>query len=172
VIRALTVAALLVLPVASAAGQKASATSPKDRAALEQQFRERAAKVMQKRLGLTEAQMTQLEASNRKFGPQLAMLAAQERETRRLLRTEIANNNNADQKRVSDLLDASIRYQQQRITIVQAEQQDLARFMTPVQRARYLAFQGQLRRRTEELAGRKAQRGGAKARRPAPARVP
>ncbi|HYS70625.1 MAG TPA: hypothetical protein VEM14_10325, partial [Gemmatimonadaceae bacterium] len=35
--------------------------------------------------------------------------------------------------------------------IVEQEQQDLARFMTPVQRARYVALQQQFRRRAQEL---------------------
>jgi hypothetical protein len=52
---------------------------------------------------------------------------------------------------VSDLLDASIRLQKQRISIVESEQKELARFMTPVQRARYIALQQQFRRRAQEL---------------------
>ena len=38
------------------------------------------------------------------------------------------------------------------VGLVEAEQKDLARFMTPVQRARYVALQAQFRRRAQEMA--------------------
>jgi Spy/CpxP family protein refolding chaperone len=122
-----------------------------NRPALEQQFRERVAKLTQDRVGLTDAQMAQLEQSNAKFAPQLAQVAAQERETRRQLRQEMTVTGQPNQQKVSDLLDASIRLQKQRISIVEMEQKELARFMTPVQRARYIALQQQFRRRAQEL---------------------
>jgi hypothetical protein len=53
---------------------------------------------------------------------------------------------------VSALLDNALRLQKQRIALVEAEQRDLARFLTPVQRAGYLALQAQVRRRAQELA--------------------
>jgi len=73
-----------------------------------------------------------------------------------------------NQQHVSDLLDASVRLQKQRIAIIEEEQKDLARFMTPVQRARYIALQQQFRRRAQELdrqnagqqGGLRQQRGG------------
>jgi len=110
---------------------------------------------------LSDAQMAQLEQSNARFGPQLNQLAAQERETRRQLRLEMTSPAEPNQQHVSDLLDRALQLQKQRIAIVEAEQKDLARFMTPVQRARYIALQQQFRRRAQELAGQNgAQRGG------------
>jgi len=129
----------------------AAPTTKADRPALEQQFRERVAALTKDRVGLTDAQMTQLQQSNARFAPQLAQVAAQERETRRQLRQEMTAAGQPNQQKVSDLLDASIRLQKQRISIVEAEQKELARFMTPVQRARYIALQGQFRRRAQEL---------------------
>ena len=130
-----------------------------NRPALEQQFRERVARLTQDRVGLTDAQMAQLEESNARFAPQLSQVAAQERETRRQLRLELTSGGQPNQQHVSDLLDASLRLQKQRIAIVEAEQKELARFMTPVQRARYIGLQQQFRRRAQELAG---QNGAAK----------
>lgn len=132
-----------------------------DRTALEQQLRVRAATILQKRLGLTSAQMDRLEQSNRKFVPQLARLAAQERDTRRQLRAEMQSAT-PNQQLVGDLLNTSLQLQRQRLDVVDAEQKDLSGFMTPVQRAGYLAFQIQLRRRAEQLAN---QNGGAGVRR-------
>jgi capsule polysaccharide export protein KpsE/RkpR len=135
---------------ATGVAQQVPAAKGGDRVALERQVRERTAKLLQERLGLSDAQMKQLEATNQKFAPQLAHLAGQERETRRQLRNEMQATS-PNQQHVSDLLDASIRLQRQRLTIVEAEQKELSGFLTPVQRARYAAFQAQLRRRAEEL---------------------
>lgn len=144
--------------VATAQPVKSGAAT--DRPLLEQQFRQRLAKLAQTRIGLTDAQMAQLEQSTARYSPQLTQLAGQERETRRQLREELTSPQ-PNQQHVSDLLDASLSLQQRRLTLVQEQQKDLARFMTPVQRARYIALQQQFRRRTQELAGqRKGQRAG------------
>jgi hypothetical protein len=123
------------------------------RAALEQQFRERTARLTQQRLGLTDLQLRRLEQTNARFAPQLRQLAVQERDVRRQLRQEMMAGNSANQQRVGELLDASIRLQKQRIAIVESEQKDLAGFLTPVQRARYIALQAQFRKRAQELSG-------------------
>lgn len=149
-LRFTTLALALSGTAAYAQAVTAPVTKP-DRPALEQQFRERVAKLTRERVGLTDAQMTQLEASNARFAPQLAQVAAQERDTRRQLRQEMTAGGQPNQQKVSDLLDAALRLQKQRIAIVESEQKELARFMTPVQRARYLALQGQFRRRAQEL---------------------
>jgi protein CpxP len=148
-----------------AIGQPVKQGAAVGRPALEQQFHERLAKLAQTRIGLTDAQMAQLEQSTGRYAPQLTQLAGQERETRRQLRVELTSPQ-PNQQRVSDLLDASLRLQQQRLNLVQSQQKDLARFMTPVQRARYIALQQQFRRRTQELTGERGQR-GAKQRPPA-----
>ena len=157
---------LVAVAIAAGAGASVATAQPvksgtaTDRPVLEQQFKERLARLTQTRIGLTDAQMTQLEQSTARYSPQLTRLAGQERETRRQLRDELTSPQ-PNQQHVSDLLDASLSLQQQRLALVQAQQKDLAKFMTPVQRARYIALQQQFRRRTQELAGqRKGQRAG------------
>lgn len=150
----LTIFAASALP----AQQPASAANP-NRAALEKQFRERSAKVAQQRLGLTDAQLTQLEQTNARYAPAINQLLAQERDTRRQLRAEMMAGNQANQQHVSELMDTSISLQKQRIALVEQEQKDLSRFMSPTQRAGYAALQNQVRRRAQELArGKAAQR--------------
>jgi hypothetical protein len=154
---------VLALSGAIAHGQPVTApvTTKASRPALEKQFRERVAKLTQNRVGLNDAQMAQLEQSNARFAPQLAQVAAQERDTRRQLRLEMTSGGQPNQQHVSDLLDASLRLQKERIAIIETEQKDLARFMNPVQRARYIALQQQFRRRAQELDGQNgAQQGG------------
>lgn len=165
----LSILALIALPAAAHA-QAVTAAPPGNRAALEQQFRERTAKLTQQRLGLTDSQLGRLEQTNARFAPQLRQLAGQEREIRRQLRQEMMAGNSANQQRVGDLLDGAIRVQKQRISIVESEQKELAGFLTPVQRARYVALQAQFRKRAEELSGQGGRpnqgRGGQRSRPP------
>jgi hypothetical protein len=179
--RRLGLAALFVVLAATAVnGQPVAGTANPNRAALEQRFREQSAKVAQQRLGLTDAQLAQLAQSNARFAPQQNQLLGQERETRRQLRLEMTAGNQANQQHVSALLDNALRLQKQRIALVEAEQKDLARFMTPVQRAGYLSLQAQVRRRAQELSRNNAtqeqgfdQHGGmGTRRRPAVKRLP
>ena len=97
-----------------------------DRPALEQQFRERVAKLAQRRIGLSDGQMAQLDQSNARFGPQHNQLAAQERETRRQLRLEMTATT-PNQQRVSDLLDRALQLQRQRISLIESEQKQQRR---------------------------------------------
>ena len=146
----LTALSLLFAATAGNA-QPVTGTANPNRPALEQRFREQSAKLAQQKLGLTDAQLVQLEQSNARFAPQQNQLVMQERETRRQLRLEMTSGDQANQQHVSDLLDNTMRLQKQRIALVEAEQKDLARFLTPVQRAGYLALQAQFRNRAQEL---------------------
>ena len=143
--------ALVISGSVAAAQANPAAGTAANRPALEQQFRQRVAALAKERIGLNDAQMTQLAQSNARFGPRLNQIATQERDTRQQLRTELTATE-PNQQRVSSLLDTSLQLQKQRISVVEEEQKDLARFMTPVQRARYIALQQQFRRRTQELA--------------------
>lgn len=149
--------AMIALPTMLTA-QAVTTPQQGNRAALEQQFRERTARLTKQRLGLTDDQLDRLERTNARFAPQLRQLGAQEREMRHQLRQEMMAGNSANQQRVGDLLDGAIRLQKQRIAIVETEQKELAGFLTPVQRARYIALQAQFRKRAEELSGQGGQR--------------
>jgi Spy/CpxP family protein refolding chaperone len=149
--RVLGIVVLTALAATAASAQQGANAANPNRVALEQQFRERSAKVAQQRLGLTDAQLAQLEQTNARYAPQLNQLVTQERETRRQLRAEMMAGNQANQQHVSDLMDTSIRLQKQRIALVEQEQKDLSRFMSPTQRAGYAALQNQVRRRAQEL---------------------
>lgn len=155
--RLATMATLVAASTAMAQPDRALGSNA-NRPALEQQFRERVAKLAQQRIGLTDGQMTQLEQSNARYAPQHNAIAAQEREARRQLRMEMTSPT-PNQQHVSTLLDQALQLQKQRIALVEQEQKDLARFMTPVQRARYMALQQEFRRRAQELARGQGQRG-------------
>jgi hypothetical protein len=121
------------------------------RLALEQRFRERTAEVVKQRLALTDAQMTRLQAINRQFEQQRADINRRERQLRLELRAQLVAGDSANQNKVGQLLDQSIQLQRQRLDVLQSEQRELAKFMNPVQRARYVGMQNELRKRALEL---------------------
>lgn len=148
----LTVAVALGASLFGAGRVSAQVTSsvPQNRPLLEQQLRARVAEITRKRLQLDDAQMSKLEAVNARFAPQLGGLAAQERDTRQKLRAQLTSAA-PDQSMVSGLLDEMLRLQRQRLTVLESEQKDLAAFLTPVQRAKYMGLQAQIKRRVELL---------------------
>jgi Spy/CpxP family protein refolding chaperone len=164
------IAGVVLVPALSA--QPVAQQPNPNRVALERQFRQRTGEITKQRLGLTDTQMQQLERVNSRFAPQLSALATQERETRRQLRQDMMAGDQANQQRVSALLDASLSLQKRRIALIEAEQKELAAFLTPVQRAQYIALQAQFRNRAEQLArpGAGGPRGGMRRNRPGPER--
>ena len=124
---------------------------PPARAELERQFRERTAQIVRRRLELNDDQMAKLQASNQQFDQQRMALVAEERQTRQALRAELMAGNAANQQKVGSLLDQLLRLQRRRLDIVESEQRDLGRFLTPVQRAKYFGLQNEMRKRMQEL---------------------
>lgn len=137
-----------------AAVQQPAAQTPAARAELERQFRERTAQVVRRRLELNDDQMAKLQASNQQFDQQRMALVAEERQTRQALRAELMAGNGANQQKVDGLLDQLLRLQRRRLDIVDNEQRDLGKFLTPVQRAKYFGLQNEMRKRMQELRDR------------------
>lgn len=160
VLLAFAAALLLALPMPIAVGaQELPNGRPRelarDRPALEREFRERLGRVVRDRLGLNDEQMRDLELANRKFETQRRSTLMREREIRTALRTELGAEDRANQERVGQLLDDMLRLQRQRLALHEDEQRELARFLTPVQRAKYFGLQEQMRRRMEDMRSQK-----------------
>jgi periplasmic protein CpxP/Spy len=160
-LRALRRTLLAALAVAAAAGP-AAAQRPdargEQRATLEQQVRQRIAAVVKERLQLSDAQMRRLEETNRRYDDQRRSLFQREREARGALRDEVTAGERANQDHAAALIDQLLRVQRQRLDLVEQEQRDLAAFLTPVQRAKFLALQDQIRRRVSEMRARREAR--------------
>jgi hypothetical protein len=140
---------------------------PAERAQLERQLRQRVGRAVQARLQLSDAQMARLQKTNQSFEDRRRALVAEERQIRAGIAEQFAAGDRADQAAVAKLIDSAIGIQRARHDLVGQEQRELASFLTPVQRARYLDLQERLRRRVEELR-RGQRRGGAEGRRLAP----
>lgn len=102
---------------------------------------ERLARAIQQNLRLDDAQAAQLRSVSGRYAGRRQALVAQEREARRALRQELRQGDDADQARVGRALTALLDAQRRRVALLGDEQRDLSAFLTPVQRARFLALQ-------------------------------
>jgi Spy/CpxP family protein refolding chaperone len=129
----------------------AAARPPARRQQMERQLRQRLWQVTKERVGLTDAQMTKLGETTRRFDARRRAINQQERSERTVLRQQILAGDRADQQRVAAALDRMQQLQRQRVDLQAEEQRELAAYMTPIQRARFAALQEQVRRRVEAL---------------------
>ena len=151
--RSFLIGAIALASVSGAAGaqrMEGERANPR-REALEREFNERTAATLRRRLGLNDSQMARLQATNRQFEDQRRELFERERQTRVELRREIMLDDRANQNRIAELLDQTLQLERQRLDLIQNEQRELAKFLSPVQRAKLLGFQAELRRRTQDM---------------------
>jgi hypothetical protein len=148
------------LPPSAAADTTDTVLVPARRRQLEQMVRARWLAVVRQRLQLTDAQLARLQETNRHFSNQRQQLNRAEHGVRGEMRGQLTGVATADDKRLAVLIDSLLDIQRQRLEIVQAEQRELAMFLTPLQRVRYLALQEQLRQRVEALHQRARARAG------------
>lgn len=118
---------------------------------LEQQLRFRFWRIAKNRIGLTDAQMLQLERASQRFDLRRRELAKQERTQRIAFRAEILADTLANQNAIAAALDKLRDLQRERLDVQAEEQKELATFMTPLQRAKFLTLQEQVRKRLQEL---------------------
>lgn len=150
--------ALLALPLtASRVEAQRPGQAPgggRGRAELEQRFRERFEGLLKERLALTDQQLQQMREVNTRLDGKRRELFTEERDVRREMRVALKGGGGEDQAtqdRVAQLMERALRVQRARLDLVETEQRELAAFLTPVQRARYLGLQEQLRRRADEM---------------------
>jgi hypothetical protein len=154
-LRQLTALALLPLLAGMAEAQRAPDGSGRlggpRREQMEQQLRRNLWQIAKQRIGLSDAQMTQLQRTSQRFDVRRRELAQDERAQRQLLRRELLTDANPNQDAVAKALDRLHLLQRQRVDLLIEEQREFATFMTPVQRAKYAALQEQVRRRVDAL---------------------
>ena len=145
-------------PATAARADSATAASP-ERRQLERRLHDRVMSVVRDRLNLTPEQVEKLGATNERYEQQRRALAQRERSLRLELRTQLRRADSADQKRVAELLDQTMQAQQERLDLYRKEQSDLAAFLTPVQRAKYMGLQEQMRSRVDDLRRKRSAHG-------------
>ena len=121
---------------------------------LERRFQQRLETVVQQRLGLTDEQRTQLREVVRRLEGPRRVLRQDEFRDRAALRAELMSAQ-PNEARVAQLLEAMPTMERRRAELLEQEQRELARFLSPVQRARYFALQDEMRRGVMELQRRR-----------------
>lgn len=128
---------------------RGAAATPEQRAELERRFAERLAGIVQRELRTTPAQTQRLGAVSREYERQRRPLFQREMALRRELRTQLGAAA-PDDARVDRAMRELLQVQRRRIDLIEGEQRALAEFLSPVQRARYLVLQENLRHRVEQ----------------------
>lgn len=151
----LALAALLVAPLQNGSAQgRGDRSGRPNREQMEVRLRQRLATLLKTQLGLDNDQMRQLSDVNQRFDQQRRDLIRREMMSRRGLRDEVMRGDSASAPRIDQLLADQLRIERERIDLTEAEQRELAKFLTPVQRAKYLGVQEQMRREMDQLRGR------------------
>lgn len=119
---------------------------------LQQQIRRSLWRVAKQRIGFSDDQMLRLERTSQRFDQQRRMLAQEEKAQRVAMRTEILADSSANQSNIAIALEQLHGLQQRRLDLQAEEQKEFATFMTPLQRAKFMALQDQVRRRLQDLA--------------------
>ena len=119
---------------------------------LQLQIRRTLWRVAKQRIGFSDDQMLRLERTSQQFDQQRRALAQEEKAQRVAMRSEILADSGANQDNIAAALVQLHEVQQRRLDLQAEEQKEFATFMTPLQRARFMALQEQVRRRLQELA--------------------
>lgn len=144
--RALIVTLLLALP---ATGIAQPPRVP-ERARLEGEIRRGFARAVRERVGLSEDQMRRLAPVSRKHEETRRELQLEERRVRVALQGELLSAS-PDTTAVARHLGALREVYRRRVQLMDTEQRELGAIMNPVQLARFLALQEQVRRRMEQM---------------------
>lgn len=151
---AVLAAGLLAVLASSGAAQQRPDQPPPGRAQLEGEIRRGFARAVRERVGLSDDQMRRLAPVTQRHEQERRQLQLDERATRMALQI-VMRDSIPDQQKVTQHLDHMLDIQKRRVALLEREQKDLADIMTPVQRARYMALQEQVRRRLEQMQQRR-----------------
>lgn len=124
----------------------------------ERQLQARIDQVVRTRLGLSPDQFGRIRDVASRIETERRALRREEMTARFALRQELLAGPKADEARVAELLDQIPLFERRRITLMELEQRELAKFLSPVQRARYIGLQEELRRSMQDLQRRRTDR--------------
>jgi hypothetical protein len=129
----------------AARNDTAEARALRDR--IEAAFSER----VQENLNLTTEQSTKLRATQERYSTRRRTLMQQQQERRRAIDDQMQPGIAANQDSLRKLLDAQRSGRAELVKIEQDEDQEMAGYLTPVQRARYQQMRGRLMQRVMEM---------------------
>ena len=127
-----------------------------DSSALEQQalvrrLRQAFAGVVRRELKLSDEKFAQFQRVDRDFQQRRGQLQRDETAARLALRSAMADTSAVDQEKIADYLTQLTVGQRRRAELLEAEQKELATFLTPLQRAKLQGLREQLAQRVQQL---------------------
>lgn len=151
--------------------QRGSMPSRNDRE-MEQQVQRRIGAMLKERLSLTDEQLKQLEAVTQKLEHERRSVRSEEYRLRSSMRTQLLAGDSASNDTIALLLDRMPKLERRKIELMENEQKQLAAFLSPLQRARYLALQDEIRRNMDEIRDKRDATPNTQSGRPATRRAP
>lgn len=140
-------------------GERGRAGAPRltevQRAQMERRLEERINRVVRERLAPTDEQFAKLREVARRVEQERRTLRNEEMATRFALRRELLAGDKANETAVAELLDRMQQYERRRSDLMEREQRELAKFLSPTQRAKYIGVQDELRRTMQDLQRRR-----------------
>lgn len=122
---------------------------------MERRLQDRINQAVRQRLRPTEEQFTKLREVAARMEEERRVLRMEDQTARFAMRQELAAGDKANEAHVSELLDQMQRFERRRFELMEREQKELAKFLTPSQRARYIGLQDQLRMQMQEIQQRR-----------------
>ena len=123
-----------------------------NRRVLAMQVRQAFFGVVRRQLNLSDAQAARLEGVDRRFRQQRNQIQRDDHLARLGLAAAMQDSTSPpDQVQIASYMDQLVQGQHRRAALLEAEQVELAAFLTPLQRARYQALNEQLNRRIAQL---------------------
>lgn len=132
-------------------GRGQGAAQDPRRAELEDEVRRGFARAVRERVGLTDQQMLKLGPLTRRYEEQRRQAQMDERDARMKLQALVLVGSDADSVRLKQFMAQLNDVRKRRVQIDEAEQKDLATIMSPLQMAKFLGIQEQVRRRLEQM---------------------
>lgn len=122
---------------------------------MERRLEDRINRVVRDRLAPTDEQFAKLREVARRVEQERRTLRNEEMATRFALRRELLAGDRANENTVAELLDRMVQYERRRSELMEREQRELAKFLSPSQRAKYIGVQDELRRTMQDLQRRR-----------------
>lgn len=108
--------------------------------------------VVRRQLNLNDDQARQLQRVEKKYQQQRAQITRDEHQTRLALAAAILDTTGSvDQDKIAGYMDQLVAAQHKRADLLEAEQKELAGFLTPLQRAKYQGLREQLTKRVTQM---------------------
>ena len=121
------------------------------REALEKRFQQRIDAIVKERLRLTDEQQVKLREVASRAEETRRVLHREESVLRMVLRREMRAGDKANEAKVGELLDQMPGLERRKLDLMESEQRELAKFLSPTQRAHYFGLQDELRRGMQDV---------------------